>query len=246
MEKISVLIPAHNEEKYLARCLDSVRVAAGRIDIPLEIVVALNRCTDRTEAIALSYGAILVKEDAKNLSCIRNKAARKASGDVLITLDADSWIRPGTLRAVVTRLTTGRYVGGGVLILLERFSLGIFFSISSLLPYLFKTFITGGSGGMFWLYKKDFEAIGGFDEQFISVEDYHFYLKLKAYGKTKDLKYGTLWKDFMFTSCRKFDQFGDWYLFRNPKIVKSLFTGKDRKAADAFYYEARNGTPDRQ
>ena len=41
------------------------------------------------------------------------------------------------------------------------------------------------------------------------------------------------------TSSRKFDQFGDWYLIRNRKLTKQIFTGRDRKAADSFYYHVR-------
>ncbi len=96
------------------------------------------------------------------------------------------------------------------------------------------------SGGMFWLYKRDFEAIGGFDESHVSLEDHYFALKLKAYGKKKKLKYGTIMQGHITTSCRKFDQFGDWYLLRNPKLVKELFKGTNQKAANGFYYDVRS------
>lgn len=41
------------------------------------------------------------------------------------------------------------------------------------------------------------------------------------------------------TSCRKFDQFGDWYFVKHPKIVFDIFKRRP-KAADAFYYDARD------
>ena len=41
------------------------------------------------------------------------------------------------------------------------------------------------------------------------------------------------------TSSRKFDHFGDWYLIRNRKLTKRIFTGRDRAAADEFYYNVR-------
>jgi hypothetical protein len=90
---------------------------------------------------------------------------------------------------------------------------------------------------MFWLLRKDFETIGGFDESHVSVEDYYFAMKLRYYGIQKGLKYGTIRKANIVTSCRKFDQFGDWYLLKNPKLVKQIFTGINRKAADKFYYD---------
>ena len=38
---------------------------------------------------------------------------------------------------------------------------------------------------------------------------------------------------------RKFDTFGDWYLIKNRRLTKRIFTGRDREAADAFYYDVR-------
>ena len=35
------------------------------------------------------------------------------------------------------------------------------------------------------------------------------------------------------------DEFGDWYLIRNRQLTNSIFTGKDREAADKFYYDVR-------
>ena len=56
---ISVIIPAHNEEKYIARCIHSIKTAAG--EDPVEIIVACNRCTDHTADIATAQGARVVE-----------------------------------------------------------------------------------------------------------------------------------------------------------------------------------------
>ena len=58
-------------------------------------------------------------------------------------------------------------------------------------------------------------------------------------GKTCGKKYGTLKKAHIVTSSRKFDEFGDWYLIKNRKLTKAIFTGKNRDAADKFYYDVR-------
>jgi glycosyltransferase involved in cell wall biosynthesis len=60
---LSVAIPAHNEEEHIARCIESVVAAARRASQPVEVVVALNRCTDRTGEVAESLGARCVVED---------------------------------------------------------------------------------------------------------------------------------------------------------------------------------------
>ncbi len=236
MHKISIIIPAHNEENYLPKCLDSISVAASKIEFPVEIIVSLNRCTDQTEDIAKRYGAISIHEDEKNIARIRNAGVNIATGDVVVMIDADSWMTPNMLQEVIWHLETMRYIGGGVNIRPERLSIGIVFSLMMVVPYLLKARV---SAGMFWLYKSDFDAINGFDEGLVSAEDYHFALKLKAYGRQKGLRYGTITKEHIVTSCRKFDQWGDWYLFKNPKLVKDIFEGHNQQAADKFYYYAK-------
>ena len=161
MDKISVIIPAHNEEQYIGKCLDSIRAAESQIGMPVEIVVSLNRCTDKTEAISKSFGAVTVVEDIKNIARIRNTAIENSSGDILVTIDSDSWMTSNMLQEVLRLLRTGKYIGGGVSIKPERISIGILFSLLMVLPYMLKARI---SAGMFWLLKKDLEAIGGFDE----------------------------------------------------------------------------------
>ena len=66
-----------------------------------------------------------------------------------------------------------------------------------------------------------------------------FASRLKALGKKQGKKYGTLKKSNVITSSRKFDEFGDWYLLKDRRLTKAIFTGKDRKAADKFYYDVR-------
>ena len=90
MHKISIIIPAHNEEKYLPKCLDSIYLAASKIEFPIEVIISLNRCTDQTEEIAKRYGAVTIHEDEKNIARIRNAGVNIATGDVVITIDRKS------------------------------------------------------------------------------------------------------------------------------------------------------------
>ena len=60
----SVVIPAHNEEKYIGKCLKAVINAAKYVrPYPVEIIVVANRCTDKTCAIARHYGARVLAND---------------------------------------------------------------------------------------------------------------------------------------------------------------------------------------
>jgi glycosyltransferase involved in cell wall biosynthesis len=233
--RFSIVIPAHNEEKYLPRCLASIGAAASPYPGEVEVIVALNRCTDGTEAVARAAGAKTVVEDARNMAAIRNAGARAATGEFLLTIDADSRMSPNMLETVDRALSSGRYVGGGVAILPERWSPGIIASALLLIPLALKYRI---SGGLFWLRRQDFEAIGGFDERFVSVEDVDFARRLKSYGKRKGKRFGHLFGAHIVTSCRKWDQFGDWYMVTHPRFVSRILSGRDQEAADKLYYDA--------
>ena len=69
------------------------------------------------------------------------------------------------------------------------------------------------------------------------MEDIDFGRRLKAYGWRLGKRYGTIGRHGITTSCPKFDQFGDWYQFRNPQLVKAIFDGTDRHSADVLYYD---------
>jgi len=239
--KFSVVIPAHNEEKYIAKCLDSIVKASAPYNDQVEIIVVLNRCTDRTEEIALSYGCVIVREDAKNLSKIRNAGAKIAKGDILITIDADSWMSDTMLIEIEKHLVSGKYIGGGVMMKQERMSLGMMASTLALLLVAIPTFIRYGfvSLGLFWCFKEDFDAIKGFDENRIMAEDGDFALRLKEHGKAMGKKYGTITKAHIITSSRKFDRFGDWVFVKKPQILLAYLNGRNRKCADEFYYDVK-------
>lgn len=239
----SVIIPAHNEEKYIGKCLQAVKSAAKYVgDAKTEIIVVANRCTDKTVAIAKHYGAKVVKNEEKCIAAIRNAGVREARGEIIVTIDADSLMTKYSLREIKFLLDSGNYVGGGTNPKFDRMSVGIAFSSAyvamNLIPIMMKN---GGylSGAMFWLYKRDFDVIGGFDETLVSLEDMDFAVRLKKLGDKRGQKYGTLKRSYILTSSRKFDEFGDWYLIKNRSLTKRIFSGKDREAADEFYYDVR-------
>jgi len=122
---VSIVIPAHNEERFLPRCLDSAQAASRLSPEPVEIIVVCNRCTDRTEAIARERGCTVVVDASRNLAKIRNRGVVAAAGDIILTIDADSWMGPGVVAEAVFRLRSGKYVGGGTIVRPERISMGI-------------------------------------------------------------------------------------------------------------------------
>lgn len=84
---------------------------------------------------------------------------------------------------------------------------------------------------------REHQRVGGFDESLVTLEDTDFGLRLKAHGRPRDLHYGTMWLHAPHSSCRKFDTFGDWYLFLKLGMVKAIFSATDRRAADPFYHD---------
>ena len=65
--RFSVVVPARNEERFIGQCLESIRLAAARYPDQVEVIVVLNRCFDKTEEIAHTFGARTIREDARNL-----------------------------------------------------------------------------------------------------------------------------------------------------------------------------------
>ncbi|KQL36119.1 glycosyltransferase [Psychrobacillus sp. FJAT-21963] len=233
--KFSIIIPAHNEEKYLGKCLESIAMAAQPYKNQVEVIVVLNRCTDKTEEIAKSYNCVTLENYDKNLSKIRNAGASLAKGEILITIDADTRMTEHLLSVVEKHLASNQYIGGGVNGNFERMSIGIVVSTMLLIvPLLFKYgFI---SVGIFWCYKKDFQAIKGFNENMLMAEDADFAKRLKQWGKKNGKKYGTI-KNGMITSCRRFDHYGDWVLLKRPAMILAYIKGTNHKAANEAYYE---------
>ncbi|MCH9671017.1 MAG: glycosyltransferase [Gammaproteobacteria bacterium] len=234
---ISVVTPAHNEEDFLGKCVDSVAAAAANVAGEVEHIVVLNRCTDGTEAIARAAGCKVVVEDARYISRIRNAGAAAAEGRIIVTVDADSWMSPNMLTEVCRMLETGRFVGGGVRMFPERWSAGLIATTALIAPFILWNRIL--SAGMFWCYREDFDAVGGFDEQLISIEDIDFAQRLKRRGRESSRRYGTIRRAHLTTSCRKFDEFGDWYFVKDPRRLVRLL-GRDKAMADAFYYDVRS------
>lgn len=87
--KLSVTLAVYNEEKFLGKCLDSVK------DIADEIVVVDGTSTDNTVAIAKKYSAkIIVRENPKNFHINKQKALEASTGEWILQLDADEIVSP--------------------------------------------------------------------------------------------------------------------------------------------------------
>lgn len=231
---VSVIIPARDEEDFIVACieglLDSWNEASSE---SIDLILADNLSKDATASLAADYGARIIKTSGKNLSEVRNHGAAHARGELLVFIDADSVPSKNMFATIFETIEKTRSVGGGVLIYPERWSFGILCT-GLLLGLLFLP--RGISGGLFFVWKTDFDAINGFDESVVSAEDIDFALRLKSHARRCGKKFKTIYRAHIVTSCRKFDYFGDWYFLLRPQELITLLRGKDRALAEKFWY----------
>ncbi|MEE9491942.1 MAG: glycosyltransferase [Gammaproteobacteria bacterium] len=237
--KISIVIPAHNEEEYIGRCLSSIDAQLIPHDVQVETIVVLNRCTDRTGEVAKAHGTVIVSDDSKNISAIKNTGIAHAKAEWVITIDADSWMSKGVLAEIYRHAKSPNSLGGGIRVKPERLSPGIAVGYGMM---LIPAFFLGLSFGMYWFKKTDFDAIGGFDEDRHIAEDVDFLRRLKLHGRKTRRQHKIISLESITTSCRKFDQFGDWHfvrIFCNPLRVRRAVSGSEREYLDKNWYEVK-------
>jgi glycosyltransferase involved in cell wall biosynthesis len=90
--KISVIVPAFNEETCLAETLASISASLAAAGCESEIVVVDNESTDRTSEIAIEARAMVIKETVHVISRVRNTGAAASTGDALVFIDADTLV----------------------------------------------------------------------------------------------------------------------------------------------------------
>ena len=92
--RISLIIPAYNEEAYLPACLDAVMAHVARPGI--EIIVVDNNSTDGTRQVVERYpGVTCLFEPRKGVTRARQCGLRGSSGEILAYVDADTRPPPG-------------------------------------------------------------------------------------------------------------------------------------------------------
>jgi len=178
---ISFIVPAYNEERLLGATLDALRAAALATGEPYELIVADDGSTDRTAAIAAQHGAIAVSVAHRQIAATRNSGARKANGDWLIFVDADTLVSEAVVRSAVEALRSGA-VGGGAAV---EFDGTVPLYARLLLPVLVRSFRWAGlaAGCFLFCTRHAFAAVGGFDEAFYGAEELVMSRALKRHGR---------------------------------------------------------------
>lgn len=86
--RFSIIIPAHNAEGHIRKCLDSIKQQTFK---DYELIVICDSCTDHTEEVAREYGAITERVAYGRDGLTRNKGLEKAKGEYVLFLDDDDW-----------------------------------------------------------------------------------------------------------------------------------------------------------
>ena len=95
---LSIVIITYNEEANLGRTLESVKPLVG--EGKGEVVIVDSGSTDRTVEIAKSFGAKVFVEEWKGYSAQKNSAINKATGDWILSLDADERASPTAVQVI--------------------------------------------------------------------------------------------------------------------------------------------------
>ena len=100
--KLSVVIPAFNEEDFIGPCLRSVLREASGYGSDAEVIVINNASTDRTREVACRYpGVRVVDEPFKGLSRARHRGYLESRGELVVNVDADCIMPRGYLARVI-------------------------------------------------------------------------------------------------------------------------------------------------
>src|SRR5438094_10145921 len=183
---ISFIVPAHNEEFELSSTLAAIQAAASGAAEPYEVIVVDDASTDATPDIAAQAGAKVVPINRRQIAAARNAGARAAQGEYLFFVDADTRINRAHVIDAIAAMDAG-YAGGSARVAMDgfvpmwgRFLLrgfsGLYFGLNL------------GAGAFLFTTRRNFEAIGGFDEQYFVGEEVYFSLELRKLGRFKVLR----------------------------------------------------------
>lgn len=183
---LSFIIPAHNEELELSSTLAAIDSAVSSANQPYEIIVVDDASTDATPEIAAHAGAKVIRINRRQIAAARNAGGCAAQGEYLLFIDADTRIKQAHVTGALAALEAG-YAGGSARVAMDG-SIPIW---GHILLRVFSTLYFGlnlGAGAFLFTTRRNFEAIGRFDEQYFAGEEVYFTFALKKLGRFKVLR----------------------------------------------------------
>jgi glycosyltransferase involved in cell wall biosynthesis len=202
--RVSVIVPAYNEERLLAVTLRSICEAAKEFDRQgwsSEVIVCDNNSTDRTPEIAAQAGAKVVFEPLNQIARARNTGAAHANGEWLIFVDADCYPTPELFADMARTIRQGRCLAGGSTVSVEGahplMSVGV--SIWNALSRINKW----AAGSFIFCEASTFREVGGFNQALYAAEEIDLFRRLKRLARLKARLIVVLHRHPLRTSDRK-------------------------------------------
>lgn len=179
---ISIIIPAHNEEKYIEKTILAIKKQTYN---NVEIIVVCDTCKDRTFEIAKKYTNKIYNKNYENISKTRNYGTKFAKGEILIFMDADTIACKKYFQKVIDAINSSYDYG------CARLRNGSGTLIGKHVTKSLNTgmFLSNSTGGNMFITKKLFNKIKGFNETMEKGEDTDLGIRAnKAGGKIVFLK----------------------------------------------------------
>ena len=238
MLKVSVIVPAFNEEKLLPQTLRSVQAAMGGFaahGISSELVVRDNNSTDRTAELARASGARVVFEPINQIARARNSGAGGATGDWFVFIDADSHPSPELFGDVAREILGGQVLAGGSTLRLDGH-----YPVASLVTGAWNLLsrLQGWAAGSFvFCEAAAFLEIGGFSSELYASEEIELFQRLKRLARLRGKRIAILHRNPLVTSARKLHLYTPWehLRFMGGVVLRRGRPLKSREACLTWY-----------
>jgi glycosyltransferase involved in cell wall biosynthesis len=239
--KISIIIPAFNEERLIAETLRQVKAAtaafAGR-GWETEIIVCDNNSTDGTAELGRAGGAMVVFEPVNQIARARNRGAAAAGGDWLIFVDADSHPSAELFAEVAGQIEAGRCLAGGCTVRLEGH-----YPAGDLISRLWNSISRVGkllAGSFIFCEAGTFRQVGGFNNELFAAEEIDLSRRLKRVARERKKRIVILHRHPLLTSGRKMHLYTAREHFRFLlKVVVSHKKVLGNREACSTWYDGR-------
>ena len=236
--KISVVVPAFNEERLLPGSLASIRAAMRGFDglgWASELIVCDNNSTDRTAEIAREAGAQVVFEPVNQIGRARNAGAARAGGDWIFFVDADSYPSVELFLEAADAIRAGRCLAGGCTVAYENPPRGVALAVG--LWNALSRINRWAAGSFMFCEAAAFREAGGFSEELYASEELDLFRRLKRTARSKGRSIAILHRHPLRTSDRKLRLYGWRELFRFmvKTVVSRGRTLRSRRDCFAWY-----------
>ncbi len=236
--KISIVVPAFNEERLIGGSLAQIKSAAGafsKIGWETELIVCDNNSTDRTAEIARAAGATVVFEPVNQIARARNCGAAAATGGWLVFVDADSHPGAELFSDVAGQILSGNCLAGGSTLRLDEnyFVAGaitcIWNRVSRSLKFL--------AGSFIFVETAAFRKIGGFSNELFAGEELELSGRLKKLAREQGRAVVVLHRHPLLTSARKMKLYTalEHIRFLAYAVFNHRRAMRDREAAHLWY-----------